>query len=60
MGFIFTRFIVKLSVSLNIDPELSLRKSNKKFERRFRLVEDKILASGNSGKKTSLADYDIL
>ena len=52
--------IVKLSVSLNIDPELSLRKSNKKFERRFRLVEDKILASGNSRKKTSLADYDIL
>ena len=51
---------VNLARKLEIDPEAALRRGNEKFERRFRHIEDRLLADGKSLKETTLEDLEIL
>jgi len=45
---------------LGIDPETALRRSNRKFNRRFRYVESTIKGQGRSLKDATLAEMDAL
>jgi ATP diphosphatase len=45
---------------LHIDPEASLRAANQKFVRRFRYIEDRLLARGSSPAQSDLAEMDLL
>ena len=46
--------LVNLARHLKIDPEQALARANRKFERRFRLMEADVSDSG-----ASLGDFDI-
>ena len=50
--------VVNLSRHLNVDPEQALRGANNKFERRFREMEQSILASGRALRAMTLADLE--
>ena len=52
--------VVSLARHLNIDPELALRKSNKKFEKRFRFVEKKLAKISKKPEEPSLKEYQLL
>ena len=49
---------VNVARFLGVDPETALRRSNRKFERRFRYVEAKVKGQGRELKDSSLADMD--
>ncbi len=49
-----------LARHLKVDPEAALRRANAKFERRFRGVEDALLAQGREPADASLAEMDAL
>ncbi len=51
---------VNVARFLGIDPETALRRSNSKFERRFRHMESKIKQQGRELKDASLAEMDAL
>jgi tetrapyrrole methylase family protein / MazG family protein len=51
---------VNVARFLGVDPETALRRSNRKFERRFRYVEAKIKNQGRELKDASLAEMDAL
>lgn len=51
---------VNVARFLGVDPETALRRSNRKFERRFRYVEAKIKGQGRELKDASLAEMDAL
>ncbi|MFN3075427.1 MAG: nucleoside triphosphate pyrophosphohydrolase [Alphaproteobacteria bacterium] len=51
---------VNLARKLKIDPETAVRHANRKFERRFRLVEEELSESGTSADKLSLAEVESL
>ncbi len=51
---------VNVARFLGIDPETALRRSNSRFERRFRYMEAKIKAEGRELKDASLAEMDAL
>jgi tetrapyrrole methylase family protein/MazG family protein len=51
---------VNVARFLGADPETALRRSNRKFERRFRYVEAKIKNQGRELKDASLAEMDSL
>ena len=51
---------VNVARFLGADPETALRRSNRKFERRFRYVEAKIKSQGRELKDASLAEMDAL
>lgn len=51
---------VNLSRHLHCSAEESLRQANLKFERRFRLVEQKLKAQGKSLEQSSLLEMDVL
>ena len=46
--------IVNLARHLEVEPEAALRRANRKFERRFRKLEDEILSQGRSLEQCSL------
>lgn len=52
--------IVNIARHLGIDPESSLRKTNKKFTERFKYIEDRIKESGKEWKDFSLEELDKL
>lgn len=52
--------VVNLARHLKVDPEVALRRSNAKFERRFRHVETRLAADGLSPKTATLARMDTL
>jgi tetrapyrrole methylase family protein / MazG family protein len=52
--------VVNIARYLGIDPETALRRSNKKFNRRFRYLESKIKKQGRELRDTSLAEMDAL
>jgi ATP diphosphatase len=52
--------VVNLARHLNVDPEVALRRSNAKFERRFHHVETRLAAQGQSPKTATLAQMDAL
>ncbi len=49
--------VVNLARHLKIDPESAVRKTNKKFDARFRYIEERLLAAG---KTTEDADLDLM
>jgi MazG family protein len=51
---------VNVARFLGIDPETALRRSNKKFNRRFRYMETRIKQQGRELRDASLAEMDAL
>ena len=52
--------VVSLARHLKVDAELALRRSNDKFERRFRFIEKQLSEAGKIPEQTSLAEYEAL
>ncbi|MCG3866155.1 MULTISPECIES: nucleoside triphosphate pyrophosphohydrolase [unclassified Photobacterium] len=50
--------VVNLSRHLKVKPESALQKANKKFEKRFRQVEENVLEHGKNISQCSLAELD--
>jgi ATP diphosphatase len=51
---------VNLARHFDVDPEMALRATNAKFERRFTAIEDALAASGKTPAQSSLAEMDAL
>jgi nucleoside triphosphate diphosphatase len=52
--------VVNLARHLGVDPESALRRTNAKFERRFRHVEDGLAKENRTTREASLEDMDAL
>ena len=52
--------VVNLARHLEIDPEMALRGTNAKFERRFKYIERMLLAKGKSPEDSTLEEMDAL
>ncbi len=52
--------VVNLARHLEIDPEMALRGTNAKFERRFKYIERMLLAKGRSPEESTLEEMDAL
>ena len=52
--------LVNLARHVDADPELALRKTNAKFERRFAYIERSLHAKGRALEEASLAEMDAL
>jgi nucleoside triphosphate diphosphatase len=52
--------VVNLARHLEIDPEVALRGTNAKFERRFKYIERMLLAKGRSPEQSTLEEMDAL
>ncbi len=52
--------VVNVARFLGVDPETALRRSNRKFARRFRYLEWKIKSLGRELRDTTLAEMDAL
>ncbi|MDE1900324.1 MAG: nucleoside triphosphate pyrophosphohydrolase [Alphaproteobacteria bacterium] len=50
--------VVNLARKLNVDPETALRRTNRKFERRFRGIETRLAAQGRTLSDASLDDME--
>ncbi len=50
--------VVNLARFLKVDPELALRRANKKFARRFKVVEQKVIDSGKEWSEYDLPQLD--
>jgi len=50
--------LVNYARHLGVDPEAALRRSNQKFVRRFRHVEQRLVATGQSGPEAGLEQLD--
>ncbi|MPY68508.1 MAG: nucleoside triphosphate pyrophosphohydrolase [Alphaproteobacteria bacterium] len=51
---------VNLARHLGVDPEAALRRSNDKFERRFRFVEQALVKKGKNPSTSTLTEMDAL
>lgn len=52
--------MANLARHLDVDPEAALRGANRKFDRRFRAVEEYLAADGRSPDEATLAEMDAL
>lgn len=52
--------IVNLARRLDVDAETALKKTNRKFRRRFKFIEEFLTKNGKTLEKTDLAEMDIL
>jgi tetrapyrrole methylase family protein / MazG family protein len=52
--------VVNIARFLNVDPETALRRTNRKFNRRFRFLESEIKKQGRELRDTPLAEMDAL
>ncbi|MFN6962409.1 MAG: nucleoside triphosphate pyrophosphohydrolase [Pyrinomonadaceae bacterium] len=52
--------VVNLARHLDVEPETALKKTNRKFRRRFKFIEDELKAGGRSPEDASLAEMDDL
>lgn len=52
--------LANLARHLGIDPEESLRRTNAKFERRFRFIEDRVREAGRTVEGTPLEELEAL
>jgi len=52
--------LVNIARYLSLDPESALRKTNRKFKRRFQWVEEQLRASGRSPQQASMAELESL
>lgn len=50
--------VSNLSRKLGFDPEMTLKKANQKFEKRFRFVEQDVVSNGKSVKESSLEEME--
>ncbi len=50
--------VINLARRLKVDPETALRRTNRKFERRFRGIEDRLAAVGRHIKDASLDEME--
>jgi MazG family protein len=51
---------VNVARFLKIDPEIALKKANRKFERRFRMMEEVAAKSGKKMGEVSAAEMDVI
>ncbi len=52
--------LVNIARYLSLDPESALRKTNRKFKRRFQWVEEQLRASGRSPQQASMTELESL
>ena len=52
--------LVNLARYLSVDPESALRKTNRKFKRRFQWMEDQLHESGRSADQASMEELEAL
>jgi len=52
--------VVNLARHFDIEPETALKKTNRKFRKRFRFIEDKLKDAGRSLDNAALAEMDSL
>lgn len=52
--------VVNLARKLKIDPETALRRTNRKFDQRFRFIEDQLRAAGRDISSASLDEMEEL
>ncbi len=52
--------LVNIARYLSLDPESALRKTNRKFRRRFEYLEDKLRQQGRKPEGASLAEMELL
>jgi len=52
--------VVNLARHFDIEPETALKKTNRKFRKRFRFIEDKLKGAGRSLDNAALAEMDSL
>jgi MazG family protein len=52
--------LVNIARYLSIDPESALRKTNRKFKRRFQWMEDRLHDSGRSAEQASMEELESL
>src|ERR1700723_3188249 len=52
--------LVNIARYLSLDPESALKKTNRKFKRRFQWMEDQLRASGSSPEQASMEELESL
>lgn len=52
--------LVNIARYLDVDPESALRKTNRKFKRRFQWMESRLVASGSSPQQATLDELEAL
>jgi MazG family protein len=52
--------LVNIARYLSVDPESALRKTNRKFKRRFQWMEDRLSAGGRSADQASMEELESL
>lgn len=52
--------VVNLARHLEVEPESALKKTNRKFRRRFRFIEDQLKLAGRTFQDSKLAEMDAL
>jgi nucleoside triphosphate diphosphatase len=52
--------LVNIARFLSLDPESSLKKTNRKFKRRFQWMEEQLRASGRTPKQASMEELEAL
>ena len=52
--------LVNIARYLSLDPESALRKTNRKFKRRFQWMEERLRASGRAPQQASMDELEIL
>jgi uncharacterized protein YabN with tetrapyrrole methylase and pyrophosphatase domain len=52
--------LVNIARYLSLDPESALRKTNRKFKRRFGWIEDQLRASGRGPQQASMTELESL
>lgn len=52
--------LVNIARYLSLDPESALKKTNRKFQRRFQWMEDQLRASGRSPQQASMEELESL
>ena len=59
MGDLFF-VLVNIARYLSLDPESALRKTNRKFKRRFQWMEQQLRASGRGPENASMTELESL
>ena len=52
--------VVNLARKLGVEPETALKKTNRKFRKRFKFIEDDLKSQGRSVEESDLAEMDAL
>jgi uncharacterized protein YabN with tetrapyrrole methylase and pyrophosphatase domain len=52
--------LVNIARFLSLDPESALRRTNRKFKRRFQWMEDRLRATGRAPQQASMDELESL